>query len=200
MDTSHQVECARTRPYNEHNGSSSTVTKTKEEEGGGSLDNEKKRYCLSIANDTIKYKELCKQKKRLKFNKSRIHDWGLFAMDPILQHEFVIEYLGERIRQQVANHREREYEQRGIGSSYLFRVDDDLVVDATVKGNLARYINHCCTPNCCAKIIRVNKTKRIIIYANRDIQPGEEITYDYKFPLETNKIPCSCGSDQCRKS
>ncbi|KAI8338112.1 hypothetical protein BC941DRAFT_352150 [Chlamydoabsidia padenii] len=151
-----------------------------------------------MASDSTKYNDLRKDQKKLKFNKSRIHDWGLFATEPILQHDFVIEYLGESIRQQVANRREREYEQSGIGSSYLFRVDDDLVVDATVKGNLARFINHCCTPNCCAKIIRVNKKKRIIIYASRDILPGEEITYDYKFPLENDKIPCSCGSDHCR--
>lgn len=107
--------------------------------------NQQKRYTLSVATDATKYKDLRKDQKKLKFNKSPIHDWGLFATAPILRHDFVIEYLGESIRQQVANRREREYEQSGIGSSYLFRVDDDMVVDATVKGNLARFINHCCT-------------------------------------------------------
>ena len=48
----------------------------------------------------------------------------------------VIEYVGELIRQQVADRREKAYERQGIGSSYLFRVDEDLVVDATKKGNL----------------------------------------------------------------
>jgi SET domain-containing protein len=48
----------------------------------------------------------------------------------------VIEYVGELVRQQVADRREKAYERQGIGSSYLFRVDDDLVVDATKKGNL----------------------------------------------------------------
>lgn len=50
--------------------------------------------------------------------------------------DMVIEYVGELIRQQVADKREKAYERQGIGSSYLFRVDEDLVVDATKKGNL----------------------------------------------------------------
>ncbi|CAO3596903.1 unnamed protein product [Absidia cylindrospora] len=194
--------CARTRlsiSNQKPTATSTTMTSSPTDDVYEPI-HQQRRYALTMATDAIKYKELQKDQKKLKFNKSRIHDWGLFAMEPILRQEFVIEYLGESIRQQVANQREREYEQSGIGSSYLFRVDDDLVVDATVKGNLARFINHCCTPNCCAKIIRVNKTKRIIIYARRDIQPGEEITYDYKFPLEKNKIPCSCGSERCRGS
>ncbi|KAI9309360.1 hypothetical protein BJ944DRAFT_254096 [Cunninghamella echinulata] len=143
---------------------------------------------------------LKKKQKKLKFGRSAIHDWGLFAMEPIYQNEFVIEYLGEVIRQQVANHREREYEENGIGSSYLFRVDDDIIVDATIKGNLARFVNHCCTPNCNTKITKIGKKKRIIIYANRDINPGEEITYNYKFPKEDEKIPCTCGSKFCKGS
>jgi hypothetical protein len=56
----------------------------------------------------------------------------------------VIEYIGEVIRSATADHREQVYEATGIGSSYLFRVDNDNVIDATKKGNLARFINHCC--------------------------------------------------------
>jgi SET domain-containing protein len=60
----------------------------------------------------------------------------------------VIEYIGELIRQKVADIREKVYERMGIGSSYLFRVDDDAVVDATKSGNLSRFINHCCDVRC----------------------------------------------------
>ncbi|KAJ1339592.1 histone-lysine N-methyltransferase set1 [Batrachochytrium salamandrivorans] len=88
----------------------------------------------------------------------------------------------------VADHREKLYEASGIGSSYLFRVDEDTIIDATKTGNLARFINHCCEPNCNAKVISVDGTKRIVIYANRDIKEGEELTYDYKFPIEEDKI------------
>ena len=56
----------------------------------------------------------------------------------------VIEYVGEVVRQAVADERERRYEAAGIGSSYLFRVDHDYIIDATRNGNMARFINHCC--------------------------------------------------------
>ena len=155
----------------------------------------------------------------------------------ILAGEMVIEYVGELIRQQVADRREKAYERQGIGSSYLFRVDEDLVVDATKKGNLgyvsrplpsspllsfpplltlltvmffphahlrdrvtrSRLINHCCAPNCTAKIITINGVKKIVIYAKTNIEPGEEVTYDYHFAHEEVKIPCLCGHVACRK-
>ncbi|KAI8376247.1 uncharacterized protein BYT42DRAFT_573933 [Radiomyces spectabilis] len=148
--------------------------------------------------DILKFNQLKSRKKQLRFAKSPIHDWGLFAEEHIDAHDMVIEYVGEVIRQQVAEEREKKYERCGIGSSYLFRVDDDIVIDATKKGSIARFINHCCTPNCTAKIITVDKHKKIVIYANRDIEPGEEITYDYKFPIENEKIPCLCGSAGCK--
>lgn len=56
----------------------------------------------------------------------------------------VVEYIGQVIRHGVADERERRYESQGIGSSYLFRVDYDYVIDATKIGNFARFINHCC--------------------------------------------------------
>ena len=80
----------------------------------------------------------------LRFAKSTIHNWGLFALEDVAADEMVIEYVGEMVRQTVADDRERRYEAAGIGSSYLFRVDHDYIIDATRKGNLARFINHCC--------------------------------------------------------
>ncbi|KAI9010859.1 hypothetical protein CLU79DRAFT_891196 [Phycomyces nitens] len=148
--------------------------------------------------DILKFNQLKSRKKQLRFAKSPIHDWGLYAEEHIDANDMVIEYVGEVIRQQVAEEREKKYERCGIGSSYLFRVDDDTVIDATKKGSIARFINHCCSPNCSAKIITVDKHKKIVIYANRDIEPGEEITYDYKFPIEADKIPCLCGSRFCK--
>lgn len=65
-------------------------------------------------------------------------------MENIAADEMVIEYVGEMVRQAVADERERRYEAAGIGSSYLFRVDHDYIIDATRNGNLARFINHCC--------------------------------------------------------
>ncbi|CUA71852.1 histone-lysine N-methyltransferase SETD1 [Rhizoctonia solani] len=150
------------------------------------------------AGDVLKFNQLRTRKKQLTFARSPIHDWGLYAAEPIPAGDMVIEYVGEVIRQQVADKREKYYEKTGIGSSYLFRVDDDSVVDATKKGNLGRLINHCCAPNCTAKIITINGEKKIVIYAKTNIDVGDEITYDYHFPLEDQKIPCLCGSPKCR--
>jgi histone-lysine N-methyltransferase SETD1 len=85
---------------------------------------------------SIKFNQLQTRKKHLRFARSPIHDWGLYAMERIARGEMVIEYVGEIIRAQVADKREKVYERQGIGSSYLFRIDEDLVVDATMKGNL----------------------------------------------------------------
>ena len=90
----------------------------------------------AVAELTLKFNQLQTRKKHLRFARSPIHDWGLYAMERIARGEMVIEYVGEIIRAQVADKREKVYERQGIGSSYLFRIDEDLVVDATKKGNL----------------------------------------------------------------
>lgn len=109
----------------------------------------------------------------------------------------------------MADVREARYETLGIGSSYLFRLDEHSVIDATYSGSVARFscftyalrmINHCCQPNCVAKIVTQDGDKKIVMYSKADIQPFDEITYDYKFPYEEEKIPCYCGAPNCRGS
>eukprot|EP00056_Hartaetosiga_gracilis_P008216 m.117275 g.117275 ORF g.117275 m.117275 type:complete len:144 (+) comp12872_c0_seq1:3-434(+) len=119
---------------------------------------------------------------------------------PIEKGEPVIEYLGERIRETVADDRERFYMRTGVGSSYLFRVDDDNLIDATHVGSIARFVNHSCDPTCTAEVVPVEGRKRIVIYAERYIEKGAEVTYDYKFSAEEgeNKIPCMCGAPNCK--
>ncbi|EDV20136.1 uncharacterized protein TRIADDRAFT_32357, partial [Trichoplax adhaerens] len=155
-------------------------------------------FQASDAGDLLKLNQLKTRKKQLRFGRSQIHEWGLFAREPIAADEMVIEYVGQTIRQTVADEREHRYEKIGIGSSYLFRIDDNYIIDATKCGNLARFINHSCSPNCYAKIISLESQKKIVIYSKYDIQVNEEITYDYKFPIEDVKIPCHCGALQCR--
>nr|XP_050049068.1 proline-rich protein 36-like [Dermacentor andersoni] len=130
--------------------------------------------------------------------RSLIHGRGLYSKRDIDAGEMVIEYAGQVIRSVLTDKRERLYESRGIGC-YMFRIDEDQVVDATTHGNAARFINHSCDPNCYSKVIAVFGQKHIIIYALRKIHKGEELTYDYKFPKEDVKIPCSCGARRCRK-
>lgn len=134
---------------------------------------------------------------RLIVLRSRIHEWGVFTTEPIESNEMLIEYVGEIIRQKVADIREKWYESKGIGC-YMFKIEDDIIIDATRRGNRARFINHSCDPNSATKIIEINGVKKIVIYSIKPIKLGEEITYDYKFPYEDKKIPCNCGAALCR--
>ncbi|XP_036972263.1 histone-lysine N-methyltransferase SETD1B-A isoform X2 [Acanthopagrus latus] len=167
---------------------------------GSERRSEQRRLLSSFAcdSDLLKFNQLKFRKKKIRFCKSHIHDWGLFAQEPIAADEMVIEYVGQNIRQVIADMREKRYEEEGIGSSYMFRVDHDTIIDATKCGNFARFINHSCNPNCYAKVITVESQKKIVIYSRQPINVNEEITYDYKFPIEDEKIPCLCGAENCR--
>jgi histone-lysine N-methyltransferase SETD1 len=137
----------------------------------------------------------------LRFDRSGIHAWGVFADQEIREGELIVEYRGEIIGNAMAEKREKEYEQAKIGSDYMFRIDTNSVCDATKQGNVARFINASCDPNCYTQIISINNTKRIVIYAKKDIKVGQELCYDYKFPMEFSeekRIPCHCGSPICR--
>jgi len=129
--------------------------------------------------------------------RSSIHKWGLFASVRLEPHTLVIEYLGEVIRQKVADLREKEYDITGEGSCYMFKVDDDEIIDSTKRGNIARYINHSCDPNCYTRVETVGGQKRILVFTNKVVQPFTEITYNYFFASEKEKVNCSCGAFNC---
>uniref|UniRef100_A0A3Q1FIL3 [histone H3]-lysine(4) N-methyltransferase n=1 Tax=Acanthochromis polyacanthus TaxID=80966 RepID=A0A3Q1FIL3_9TELE len=132
--------------------------------------------------------------------RSAIHGRGLFCKRNIEAGEMVIEYAGIVIRAVLTDKREKYYDGKGIGC-YMFRIDDFDVVDATMHGNAARFINHSCEPNCYSRVINVEGRKHIVIFALRKIYRGEELTYDYKFPIEdaSNKLNCNCGARRCRR-
>uniref|UniRef100_A0A3B4GVV7 SET domain-containing protein n=3 Tax=Pseudocrenilabrinae TaxID=318546 RepID=A0A3B4GVV7_9CICH len=112
----------------------------------------------------------------------------------------VIEYIGTVIRNEVANRREKIYEAQNRGI-YMFRINNEQVIDATLTGGPARYVNHSCAPNCVAEVVTFDKEDKIIIISSRRIPKGEELTYDYQFDFEDDqhKIPCHCGAWNCRK-
>lgn len=132
--------------------------------------------------------------------RSAIHGRGLFCKRNIEAGEMVIEYAGNVIRSVLTDKREKYYDSKGIGC-YMFRIDDFDVVDATMHGSAARFINHSCDPNCYSRVINVEGQKHIVIFALRKIYRGEELTYDYKFPIEdaNNKLHCNCGARRCRR-
>src|ERR1019366_7845176 len=102
------------------------------------------------------------------FRGSAIHGTGGFAKTAIRKGAQIIEYVGERISKAESL---RRCEQN---NAYIFTLNDQQDLDGNVAWNPARYINHSCAPNCEAERYEA----RIWIIATRDIQAGEEITFN----------------------
>jgi uncharacterized protein len=117
--------------------------------------------------------------------KSRIHGWGVYATAPIAKNKRVIDYAGEKISNRESLKRELRYIKHG--HIWCFKLTNRTVVDAGVGGNIARFINHSCKPNCYIDI----KKGVIWIRASRPIRRGEELTYDYHTDGE-GLIMCRC--------
>jgi hypothetical protein len=138
---------------------------------------------------------------RLTFGKSAIHGWGVFTKQAHLANDMVIEYAGEVVRPVIADIRERRCYDSLVGAgTYMFRIDDERVIDATHTGSIGHLINHSCEPNCFSRVVTASGEDRIIIFAKRDIPPGEELTYDYRFMSKDEQLTCYCGCSGCRGS
>ncbi len=131
---------------------------------------------------------------------SAIAGKGAFAIRPIKKGERLIEYTGERIPHPVADER---YDDDSMDEhhTFLFTVNSRTVIDASHGGNESRFINHSCDPNCESEIER----GRVYIFALRDIEPGEELHYDYAYERsgdetekEERQYACRCGAANCR--
>jgi SET domain-containing protein len=120
--------------------------------------------------------------------RSRIHGWGVYATRGITKNTRIIDYAGEKISNQESLKRERRYIRNG--HIWCFKLTNRTVIDAGVGGNVARYINHSCCPNCYVDI----KKGIIWIRAARAIKRGEELSYDYNTDGE-GLIKCRCRKD-----
>jgi SET domain-containing protein len=119
---------------------------------------------------------------------SRIAGQGLFAAQDIKKDTDILQYVGEKITKQESARR------LALGNPYIFTFNERYDVDGKVFRNTARYANHSCDPNCEAQ-----KTHRAIwIVALRDIQAGEELTYNYGYGMDNDTPhPCTCGAQNC---
>lgn len=122
---------------------------------------------------------------RIVRKRSKVHGSGVFAAQPITKNTRVIDYAGELVRNSESEPRETRYLAQGC--IWVFRVNRAWSRDAAVGGNIARFINHSCTPNCWIEI----DARTIWIRASRSIGIGEELTYDYMTDGEQT-IQCHC--------
>ena len=122
--------------------------------------------------------------------RSGIAGWGVYTRQSISKNSRIVDYAGEMISHRESLRRERR--QLARGEVWCFTVDARSVRDASVGGNIARFINHSCRPNCYTQVIG----DVIWIRAARNIAAGEELTYDYRTDGEAT-IPCRCRPE-CR--
>ena len=133
----------------------------------------------------------------LEVRKSRVHGRGIFAAAPIRKGEKIIEYTGRRVLWSTIP------EEQDDAKTYYFGLDNDKeVIDPSVGGNEAQWINHSCDPNC--ETIEDSR-ERVFIKALRRIKPGEELFYDYHLAIDVprtkeieDEARCRCGSPKCR--
>jgi len=133
--------------------------------------------------------------------RSGIHGRGVYARKRITKGTRIIEYAGERISGAEADRRSDRETDQGDFHTFLFILNRKWCIDASVHGNISRFINHQCDPNCVAWI----EGDHIWIDALKDIEKGEELGYEYEFDFEPGYTledleyyKCRCGSPKCR--
>jgi SET domain-containing protein len=143
---------------------------------------------------------MSEQTLKIEARRSSIHGLGVYVTKPIRAGETIVEVVGERISSAESDRRFEE-KKTEAGHTFMFYVDEDTVIDCGVDGNVSRFINHSCEPNCEA----VDDDGRIFLEALRDIEAGEELVYDYRLTWERDDDPedlkvylCQCGSQSCR--
>jgi hypothetical protein len=127
--------------------------------------------------------------------------WGLVPCDKIGKGDLVLEYVGDVIdaKEKEARLSEWERDHPNDPNFYIMSLRDQWYIDARHKANLSRFINHSCAPNCFLTQINVNGYARNGIFAKRDIQAGEFLSYDYHFDTKQgDRFVCRCGAKSCR--
>ncbi|TYG69826.1 hypothetical protein ES288_D05G262400v1 [Gossypium darwinii] len=162
---------------------------------------------IECVQDTCPCGELCSNQQfqkrkyaKMMWDRFGRKGFGLRMLESISAGQFLIEYVGEVLDMQAYEARQKEYASRGQRHFYFMTLNGSEVIDAYVKGNLGRFINHSCDPNCRTEKWMVNGEICIGLFALRDIKKGEEITFDYNYVRVFGAAAkkCHCGSSHCR--
>ena len=142
-----------------------------------------------------------RQRSRTQVRKSSVHGRGVFATRAIPAGDTIFEYVGEVITWEEALRR-HPHDPADPHHTFYFHIDDGHVIDGKHKGNSSRWINHSCAPNCEADQA---DDGRVFVKALRDLEPGEELCYDYGLIIDERYTPalkkqfaCHCGASACR--
>ncbi|KAG8803734.1 histone methyltransferase set2 [Serendipita sp. 401] len=130
--------------------------------------------------------------------KTEMKGYGLRAASPLKRDDFIYEYIGEVVSEPSFLKRMRDYGDEGIEHFYFMMLQKDEFIDATKKGGIGRFVNHSCNPNCYVARWVVGSRLRMGIFAKRDIQMHEELTFNYnvdRYGHEAQK--CFCGEPNC---
>ncbi|EEH46592.2 uncharacterized protein PADG_02690 [Paracoccidioides brasiliensis Pb18] len=124
--------------------------------------------------------------------------YGLRADSDLRPHQFIFEYIGEVINEASFRKRMIAYDEEGIKHFYFMSLTKGEFVDATKKGNLGRFCNHSCNPNCYVDKWVVGEKLRMGIFAERHIKAGEELVFNYNVDrYGADPQPCYCGEPNC---
>lgn len=124
--------------------------------------------------------------------------YGLRAETDLRPHQFIFEYVGEVITEAQFRRRMRLYDEENIKHFYFMSLNKGEFVDATKKGNLGRFCNHSCNPNCYVDKWVVGEKLRMGIFAERHIEAGEELAFNYNVDrYGAEPQPCYCGEPNC---
>ncbi|KAI9776667.1 MAG: histone methyltransferase set2 [Peltula sp. TS41687] len=124
--------------------------------------------------------------------------YGLQAETNLQANDFIYEYIGEVINEPVFRRRMIQYDEEGIKHFYFMSLQNGVFIDATKRGNLGRFCNHSCNPNCYVDKWVVGDKLRMGIFAKRAIKAGDELVFNYNVDrYGANPQPCYCGEPNC---
>ena len=124
----------------------------------------------------------------MRIGRSGLHRYGVYALEDIPAGRRVIEYTGKRLTLEQA------VKIRPPKDIYIAWLTSVKYVDGGRGGSGAEFMNHSCAPNLVARRV----SRHLYLYSRRKIRAGEELTWNYHYPIKLKRIPCTCGARRCR--